>query len=446
MTSPARQHPRPLVENAVWQPEERLDREALDALQSARLRTLVARAAARVPFYRDALAAAGVAADDIASPDDVRRLPCTTKEDLRGEYPLGFLAVPREDVARFHGSSGTTGQPTFVAYTRADLELWANLCARFLYAGGLRRRHTAQVAFGYGLFTGGFGLHQGVEAIGASVVPASSGNTARQLLLLKDLGVDYLICTPSYALHLVDAIRGGRIDRSSLRLQGMFLGSEPWTEAMRERIEDALGVYVENNYGLSEVIGPGVSGECAYRTGMHVQEDHFLVECLDPRTLEPVPDGTEGELVFTTLTKEAFPLIRYRTRDLATLDRSPCPCGRRTARMSRVTGRTDDMLIIRGVNVFPSQVEEALLAVEATAPHYQIEIDRPGALDEATVHVELRPGLFSDSIAEMNAIRDRIVASIHSVTGLHMRVNLVSPSSLTRFEGKSQRVTDRRRL
>ncbi len=438
--------PRPLIENAVWQPDERLDREDLEALQTRRLRSLVERVTERVPFYRDALGRAGVEARDIEAPADVRRLPCTTKEDLRGEYPLGFLAVPREDVVRYHGSSGTTGQPTFVAYTRADLELWANLCARFLYAGGLRRQHTAQVSFGYGLFTGGFGLHQGVEAIGASVVPASSGNTARQLLLLKDLGVEYLICTPSYALHLVDAIRTGRLDRRNLRLQGMFLGSEPWTEAMRERIEDALGVYVENNYGLSEVIGPGVSGECAYRTGMHIQEDHFLVECLDPHTLEPVPDGTEGELVFTTLTKEALPLLRYRTRDLATLDRAPCPCGRRTARMGRVTGRTDDMLIIRGVNVFPSQIEEALLAVEATAPHYQIEVARPGALDEVTVHVELRPGLFTDSIPKMNAIRDRISARIHSVTGLNMRVNLASPNSLERFEGKSRRVTDHRRL
>lgn len=438
--------PSPLVENAVWQPEELLSREALDELQTSRLRDLVARLGSRVPFYRDAFARSGVTPDDIRSPDDVRKLPFTTKADLRDHYPLGFLAVPREEVVRFHGSSGTTGRPTFVAYTRADLDTWASLCARFLYAGGLRRWHTAQVSFGYGLFTGGFGLHQGIERVGASVVPASSGNTARQLILLQDLSVDYLICTPSYALHLADAIRKGDLDRTTLSLKGMFLGSEPWTEDMRQRIEADLGVYVENNYGLSEVMGPGVSGECAYRTGMHVQEDHFIVECVDPETLEPVPDGAEGELVFTALTKEAFPLIRYRTRDIATLTRKPCACGRHFARMGRVTGRTDDMLIIRGVNVFPSQIEEALLRVEATTPHYMIEVDRPHALDEVTVHVELRPELFSDSMAELSRIRDRIAASIQSITGLHMQVDLVPPNTLARFEGKSKRVTDRRIL
>lgn len=436
----------PLVENVVWQPDELLPRSELEDLQTRRLQSLVSRLASRVPFYRDALAKSGVTAEDIRSPTDVRKLPFTTKADLRDHYPLGFLAVPREDVVRFHGSSGTTGRPTFVAYSRADMETWADLCARFLYAGGLRKWHTAQVAFGYGLFTGGFGLHQGIERIGAAVVPASSGNTARQLMLMQDLAVDYLICTPSYALHLVDSIRKGDVDRSTLHLKGMFLGSEPWTEDMRQRIEADLGVYVENNYGLSEVIGPGVSGECAYRTGMHIQEDHFLVECVDPDTLEPVPDGADGELVFTTLTKEAFPLIRYRTRDIATLTSKPCPCGRHSARMGRVTGRTDDMLIIRGVNVFPSQIEEALLRVEATAPHYMIEVTRPSALDEVTVHVELRPEWFSDSMAELNAISERIVSSIHGITGLHMRVDLVQPNTLARFEGKSKRVTDHRIL
>jgi phenylacetate-CoA ligase len=436
----------PLVENVVWQPEELLPREALEELQVRRLRAMVDRLATRVPFYRNAFAKAGVTAADIQSLADVRKLPFTTKADLRDNYPLGFLAVPREDVVRFHGSSGTTGRPTFVAYTRADMDMWANLCARFLYAGGLRKWHTAQVSFGYGLFTGGFGLHQGIERIGASVVPASSGNTARQLMLLQDLAVDYLICTPSYALHLVDAIRKGEVARASLHLKGMFLGSEPWTEDMRQRIEADLGVYVENNYGLSEVLGPGVSGECAYRTGMHIQEDHFIVECVDPDTLEPVSDGAEGELVFTALTKEAFPLLRYRTRDIATLTRKPCPCGRHSARMGRVTGRTDDMLIIRGVNVFPSQIEEALLRVEATTPHYMIEVDRPHALDEVTVHVELRPELFSDSMAEMGTIHDRIVASIQSITSLHMRVDLVPPNTLARFDGKSKRVADHRIL
>jgi len=437
---------KPLVENAVWQPEELLERPALEILQTQRLRALVERLGKRVPFYRDAFARLGISADDIRSIDDIRRLPFTTKSDLRENYPLGFMAVPREDVVRFHGSSGTTGRPTFVGYTRADLDLWANLCARFLYAGGLRKWHTAQVSFGYGLFTGGFGLHQGIERIGASVVPASSGNTARQLILLQDLAVEYLICTPSYALHLIEGIHSGTLDRNSLSLKGMFLGSEPWTEDMRQRIENDLGVYVENNYGLSEVMGPGVSGECAYRTGMHVQEDHFIVECIDPETLEPVADGEEGELVFTSLSREAFPLIRYRTRDIASLTRKPCPCGRHTARMGRIAGRSDDMLIIRGVNVFPSQIEEALLRVKATAPHYMIEVDRPRTLDEVTVRVELQPAMFSDSMAELSRIRDQISASIHSVTGLNMKVELVPPNTLTRFEGKSKRVTDHRIL
>ena len=440
-------HLQPLIENAAWQPDcEFLPRKELEALQARRLRALVERVGNAVPFYRDAFRKRNVTPEDMRSPDDVRRLPFTTKADLRDHYPLGLLAVPREEVARFHGSSGTTGKPTFVAYTRNDMALWADLCARFLYAGGLRKHHTAQVAFGYGLFTGGFGLHQGIERVGAAVVPASSGNTERQLMLLQDLGIDYLICTPSYALHLADGITHGKIDRASLKLKGMFLGSEPWTEDMRHRIESGLGIYVENNYGLSEVLGPGVSGECAYRTGMHIAEDHFIVECVNPDTLEPVPDGEEGELVFTTLTKEASPLIRYRTRDRASISREPCPCGRHSVRMSRITGRTDDMLIIRGVNVFPSQIEEALLRIEAASPHYMIEVTRPKDLDDVVVHVEIRPELFSDSMAEMNAIRDRILASIHGITGLHMKVDLVQPNTLKRFEGKSKRVEDRREI
>lgn len=441
-----KQTPEPYFENAFWQPEERLSAEDIAALQLKRLRSLVERLSLRVPFYREAFRKSGVTADNITSLDDLRRLPFTTKSDLRENYPLGLLAVPRDKVVRIHGSSGTTGKPTFVAYTKADMRVWSDLCARFLYAGGLRPWHTAQVSFGYGLFTGGFGLHQGIEAVGASIVPASSGNTERQLLLLQDLGVDFLICTPSYALHLVDGIRAGKIDRDSLQLKGMFLGSEPWTEDMRQRIEADLQIVVENNYGLSEVMGPGVSGECAYRTGMHIQEDHFIVECLDPETLEAVPDGAEGELVFTTITKEAFPLIRYRTRDIASLTRKSCPCGRNFARMGRVAGRSDDMLIVRGVNVFPSQIEEALLRIESVAPHYLIEVARPGSLDEVRVQVELLPELFSDSMAELNAIRDRIVGSIREVTDLQMKVSLVQPDTLPRFEGKSRRVRDLRKL
>ena len=438
---------KPLIENAFWQKEEECrPRAELRALQLQKLRSLVARVYASVPAYTEALDRAGVKPDDIKTLDDIRRLPFTTKADLRNHYPLGYLAIPRREVARFHGSSGSTGKPTFVAYSKSDMNHWADLCARFLYSGGLRASMTAQVSFGYGLFTGGFGLHQGIERVGAAVLPASSGNTARQLVLLQDMRPDYLICTPSYALHLADGIQSGAIDRSTLNLKGMFLGSEPWTENMRRRMEEGLGVYVENNYGLSEIQGPGVSGECAYRNGMHIAEDHFIVECVNPGTLEPVAEGEEGELVFTTLNKEAFPLLRYRTRDISTLHAEPCPCGRTSVRMSRVTGRTDDMLIIRGVNVYPSQIETALLSVPEASPHYMIEVARPSTMDEVTVHVELKPGSMADSISELNAIRDRVVAKIAGITGLHMKVFLEQPNTLERFEGKSKRVKDLRNL
>jgi phenylacetate-CoA ligase len=353
--------------------------------------------------------------------------------------------VPRDQVARFHGSSGTTGKPTFVAYTGDDVGLWSGLCARFLVSGGLRPEHTVQIAFGYGLFTGGFGLHYGVERVGAAVVPASAGNTPRQLMLMRDLGADVLVCTPSYALNIADVARQQGIDPRSLPIQFAHLGAEPWTEDMRGEIESQLGLLAMNNYGLSEVIGPGVSGECAVRNGMHIQEDHFIVECVDPDTLEPVAPGEPGELVFTTLTKQAMPLVRYRTRDIARLDPAPCSCGRTGVRMSRVVGRTDDMLIIRGVNVFPSQIEEALLRVEGTAPHYLIEIDRPGALDEVTVHVEIRPQDFSDMMSQMETLRRRIDREIQAITGIRANVELVEPHTLERFMGKARRVVDHRR-
>ncbi len=433
-----------VTENLIWDADgETRPVQDLRTLQLHRLRELLA-AVARVPFYKDALAAVGVGPEDIRTLEDVRRLPLTTKEDLRKHYPLGFLACDRKDVARIHGSSGTTGKPTFVAYTADDLVTWADLCARFLVSGGLRPEHTVQIAFGYGLFTGGFGLHYGVERVGATVVPAASGNTPRQLMLMQDLGADALVCTPSYALNIIDVARREGLEPRRLGLKYAHFGGEPWTEDMRAQIERDMGVLAFNNYGLSEVIGPGVSGECAARAGMHVQEDHFLVECLDPETLEPVTDGERGELVFTTLTRRAMPVIRYRTRDIAWLDRSPCLCGRTTVRMSRVIGRTDDMLIIRGVNVFPSQVEEALLRVEGTAPHYQIVIDRPGALDQVTVRVEVRPESFSDEMRRMQALRDRIDREIQSVTGIRMNVELVSPETLERFAGKASRVVDNR--
>jgi phenylacetate-CoA ligase len=431
-------------ENRIWDPAETLSRDELRVLQSARLAETVRRASA-VPLYREALARAGIEPSSIRSVDQLRRLPFTVKDDLRANYPFGMLAVPRADLARVHGSSGTTGRPTFVAYTKRDLETWSGLCARFLTAGGLRPEHLVHIAFGYGLFTGGFGLHYGVERVGAAVVPAAGGNTPRQVMLIRDLGAEVLVCTPSYALHIGEVAREQGFGPGKLPLKFGHFGGEPWTDEMRIAIERDLGILAFNNYGLSEVIGPGVAGECADRHGMHVQEDHFLVECLDPVTLEPVRDGEVGELVFTSLTKEANPILRYRTRDLASLDRSPCPCGRTGVRMGRVVGRSDDMFIVRGVNVFPSQVEEALLRVEGTAPHYVIEISRPGALDEAVVKVEIRPGDFSDEMRQMVALHDRIDREIHAVTGIRMRVELVSPGTIERSAGKAKRVVDQRK-
>lgn len=331
-----------------------------------------------------------------------------------------------------------------VAYTKNDLKVWANLCARFLTGGGLLPKHSVQIAFGYGLFTGGFGLHYGVERVGASVIPAAAGNTPKQIMLMMDMQVDALVCTPSYALNISEFLIQNDIPRSALNLKYAHFGGEPWTEDMRTRIEDEMGILCFNNYGLSEVIGPGVSGECAVRDGMHISEDAFIVECINPDTLEPVPPGEEGELVFTSLCKEAMPIIRYRTRDIASLNPEPCACGRTTVRMSRVTGRSDDMLIIKGVNVYPTQIEQALLRVKGTAPHYLIEVDRPDRRDEVTVKVEMTEDSFSSSMKEMQELKNRIFRAIQEITGLRMSIELVSPNTLERFIGKAQRVVDHR--
>ncbi len=427
----------------IWDEHESLPRQSLQALQLQRLKQLVARVA-NVPFYRQAFTERAITADAIQSLSDLQRLPITTKEDLRRHHPLGFLTVPRSQVARIHGSSGTTGRPTYVAYTAADLNTWSGLVARFLTAGGLRPEHSVHVAFGYGLFTGGFGLHYGIERVGAAIIPAASGNTRRQIGLMQDLQPQVLVCTPSYALTIAETVRDLGGDPRALPMQYAHFGGEPWSEDMRREIETALDLQAFNNYGLSEIIGPGVSGECLARNGMHLQEDHFLVECLDPETLEPVPVGEAGELVITTLTKVAMPLLRYRTRDIARIDHSPCCCGRTTARMSRVSGRSDDMLIIRGVNVFPSQIEEALLRVKGTAPHYLIEVSRPATLDEVTVKVEVRPEFFSDRMDKMQELHNRIAKEIHTVAGIRAKIELVEPKTLERFTGKATRVLDRR--
>ncbi len=430
-------------ENQIWQREECLPRAELKTLQAERLRETVARAS-KVPFYREKFAALGITPEKIKSADDVRRLPFTMKSDLRDHYPLGFLAVEREKIARIHGSSGTTGKPTFVAYTRDDLDTWANLCARFLTAGGMRESDLCHISFGFGLFTGGFGLFNGIQKVGAGIIPAAVGNTPRHILLIQDLQPNTLIGTPSYALHIAETAKQQGVDPRKLSIRFGHFGAEPWTEEMRIALEAAFDLEAYNNYGLSEVIGPGVSGECYARAGMHVWEDHFIVECINPETLEPVEEGQWGELVFTSLTKQAFPIIRYRTRDISMLDYSPCRCGRTGVRMSRIKGRTDDMLIIRGVNVFPSQIEEALLRVEGVAPQYLIEVSRPHNLDEIAVKVEMRPEFFSDEMRQMQAMREKISAAIMSITGLHIKVELVSPQSLPRTEGKAKRVLDRR--
>lgn len=433
-------------ENCIWDSAETLSIEERKKLQLERLQKVVERVYNNVSFYKNFFDNHKIKPDDIKSLDDLRRLPFTVKEDLRQNYPLGLVAVPREELARIHGSSGTTGKPTLVAYTHKDLETWANLCARFLVAGGLRKEHFVQISFGYGLFTGGFGLHYGVEKVGATIIPAASGNTARQILLIQDLQPDVLICTPSYALNIAEYAKQNGIDPKNLSLKYGHFGGEMWTEDMRKEIEEQLGIKAFNNYGLSEVIGPGVSGECYLQKGMHIQEDHFIVECLNPNTLEPVKEGEYGELVFTSLTKEAFPIIRYRTRDLAYLDSSPCSCGRTTTRMSRVRGRSDDMLIIRGVNVFPSQIEEAILQVSGIAPYYLIEVSRPGILDEISVKVELQPGYISDKMSEMQSLRDRVLRKINEITGIHVNVELLPPNTLERSTGKACRVIDHRKL
>lgn len=429
-----------VVENRIWDAAEMLPHPELEALQVQRLRVTLERVA-KVPFYREAFTRSGVSPQDIRSPQDVRLLPFTTKDALREHYPLGFLAMPRSDLARIHGSSGTTGKPTLVAYDTQDLQTWAGLCARFLTAGGLRPQHTVHVAFGYGLFTGGFGLHYGVERVGATVVPAASGNTRRHIDLIRDLEADVLVCTPSYALTIAESARELGLGPKDLPLRYAHFGAEPWTEDMRLCIETELGLTAFNNYGLSEVIGPGVSGECALRDGMHIQEDHFLVECLNPDTLEPVAEGEPGELVFTTLTKRAMPLLRYRTRDIAWLNRELCVCGRTSVRMSRISGRSDDMLIIRGVNVFPSQIEEALLHVEGVTPHYRIEIDRPGTLDQVKVQVEVAEPPDADRARELQG---RIAAEIRTVAGIRAAVELIEPHTLERSIGKASRVMDLR--
>ncbi len=435
-----------MTSHRIFTPKyETMPRPELKALQLRRLQDTVMRVYYRVPFYRRKMDELKVTPDHIKTLDDIRRLPFTVKTDLRDNYPFGLFAVPEREIVRIHGSSGTTGKPIVVGYTRHDLDTWRELVARIVTAAGVTDDDTVQIAFGYGLFTGGFGLHSGCELCGASVIPVSSGNTERQLMLMQDFKVTTLVCTPSYALHIGEVGREMGIDFKKLPLRWGLFGGEPWSDRMRERIEETMNITATDNYGLSEVMGPGVSGECLERNGLHIAEDHFIPEILDQKTFDPVPEGEEGELVFTSLTKEAFPVLRYRTRDITRLMSDPCPCGRTMIRHKRITGRNDDMLIIRGVNVFPSQIETVLMEIKGTAPHYQLIVDRKGSLDSLEVLVEVSPEMFVDEMKKMKAFQEYVAQRLHSVLGIGAKVTLVEPKTIERSLGKAKRVIDKRK-
>jgi phenylacetate-CoA ligase len=429
----------------IWDPTyECMPREELDQLQLERLQATLNRVSKTVTCYRRKFDEAGINPEDILSLRDLAKLPFTTKEDLRLNYPYGMFAVPLREVVRIHSSSGTTGKPTVVGYTKNDIKTWSNLVARFMTAAGVTHDDVVQIAFGYGLFTGAFGLHYGAEAIGASVIPMSAGNTEKQIMIMQDYKTTALVCTPSYAITLASRMEQMGIDPKSLSLRVGLFGAEPWSEAMRREIESRLFISATDNYGLSEIIGPGVAGECECRCGMHIFEDAFIPEIIDPETCQVLPHGSVGELVLTTLTKEAFPMIRYRTRDITSLDYSECECGRTLVRMRKTMGRTDDMLIIRGVNVFPSQLEEVLFDVEGCEPHYQLVIDRDGAMDVLEVRIEVTESIFFDEMKKQRAFLELVEKRINSLLGVSVSVKLVEPNSIPRHEGKAIRIIDNR--
>ena len=438
----------------IWnEPIETMARADLEALQSERLATLAAYVYTRVPFYKSAFDALGIGRESIRGLEDLTKLPFTRKTDLRDNYPFGLFAVPRTDVVRIHASSGTTGKPTVVGYTKGDIEIWTEVVARSFGLSGAKPGDVFQNAYGYGLFTGGLGMHYGAEKMGLAVVPVSGGNTARQILLLQDFETDIMACTPSYALTLADALLDAGVDPQELPVRSFILGAEPWTEEMRREIEGKLHAHAVNIYGLSEIIGPGVSNECVEaKDGAHLMEDHFLAEIVDPKSGQPLAEGDVGELVITTLTKEAMPLIRYRTGDLCSINRQPCICGRTHARMSRVLGRADDMLIIRGINVFPSQIEAALIGLQELSPHYRLIVTREERLDSLEVQPEVTQA-FADSVASLEgdaaaiALGERVNQALRDALGLNTTVTLLAPGDAPRSQGgKIQRVEDRRRL
>jgi phenylacetate-CoA ligase len=430
-----------------WNPEiECMPREKMQEIQLSRLQETVRRAYERVPLYKRLFDEKGIKPEDIRSLNDLQHLPFTTKTDFRDNYPFGMFAVPMDEVVRIHASSGTTGKPTVVGYTQEDIDLWAELIARTLGCVNATSKDVVQVAYGYGLFTGGLGVHYGAEKLKAAVIPISGGNTKRQLMLMQDFGATILACTPSYALHIAEFAEEIGIDTSTLKLRAGVFGAEPWSEQMRQEIQKKLNIDAIDIYGLSEVLGPGVASECLERKGLHVFDDHFIPEVIDPETGEVLPPGENGELVFTSLSKRALPIIRYRTRDITMLIDEPCACGRTHVRIARIAGRTDDMLIIRGVNVFPSQIESVIFEIADVEPHYQIVVDRRDHLDEMEVWVEVSEKVFSDEVRRLEELQNTIRSRLNIVLGINVTVKLVEPKSIQRSEGKAKRVIDKREL
>lgn len=432
---------------AVWNPtKECMSRDERAALQGRRLHKVVDYVYHNTAFYRHKMQELGLEPDDINTVEDITKLPFTTKQDLRDNYPFGLQAAPKSEIVRVHASTGTTGNPTIVGYTRKDIGVWSEVAARCFTAFGVTREDTFSVAYGYGLFTGGLGVHYGVENLGATVIPASTGNTEKHARLIHDLAITGVACTPSYALHLAETIEKMGYNKDELRLRIGAFGAEPWTENMRKEIESRLGLKAYNIYGLSEIMGPGVSYECEAQCGSHINEDHFLPELIDPKTLQPVAEGQVGEMVFTTLTKEGMPLLRYRTRDLSTFDSSPCECGRTFVRMGRILGRSDDMLIVRGINVFPSQIESVILSLPEFEPQYVITVDRKDNLDTIQVQVEVRPAFFTDDVKTIESLQKKLSDKIRSVISISASVRVMFPGAIERSVGKGNHVIDNRVL
>ena len=425
---------------------ECMSRDEMQRVQTDRLKDTVKRIYHNVPFFREKMQKKGVEPADINTLDDLKKLPFTYKQDLRDNYPYGLFATPMSEIVRIHASSGTTGKKTVVGYTRRDLDTWAEVMARTLTSAGAEKESIIQVAYGYGLFTGGLGAHYGAERVGASVIPISGGNTKLQLQIMKDFGTTLLACTPSYALYLAEELEEAGIRKEELKLKAGVFGAEPWSNSMRKEIEERLGILTIDIYGLSEIIGPGVATECHCQCGLHVQEDHFIPEIINPETEEVLAPGEKGELVFTTITKEGLPLIRYRTRDISSLNYEKCECGRTLVRMSKVSGRSDDMLIIRGVNVFPSQIESVLLEMGETAPHYLLIVDRKDNLDTLEIWVEMTQALFSDQVKKIEDLERKIKKEIENTLGISAKVKLVEPKTIERSEGKAKRVIDKRQI